>query len=141
MLQKSIVAAAFLTTVTMSHGGIAVEQVAKGFERPIWAGVPKGIKGKLWIMEQAGRVWIVNDKTGEREKEPFLDVSQDVTRKGNEEGLLGLAFAPDFLKSGRFYVNYTDKEKQTRIVRFTSEDRRTTNHSTEEIILKYPSEF
>ena len=49
-------------------------------------------------MEQGGKVWIVDEKTGERSGEPFLDVSQEVTRKGNEEGLLGLAFAPDFVK-------------------------------------------
>ncbi|MEO5915222.1 MAG: PQQ-dependent sugar dehydrogenase [Luteolibacter sp.] len=141
MLRKTSIATAFFATIAVSHAGIGVEQVAKGFERPVWAGVPKGIKGKLWVMEQGGKVWIVDDKTGEHETEPFLDVSQDVTRKGNEEGLLGLAFAPDFAKSGRFYVDYTDKEKQTRIVRFTSKDGKTTDHATEEIILKYPSEF
>ena len=141
MFRRTTLAATYLASLSLLHAEIAVEQVAKGFDRPVWAGVPKGIKGKLWVMEQGGQVWIVDDKTGEREKEPFLDVRQDVTRKGNEEGLLGLAFAPDFIKSGRFYVNYTDKEKQTRIVRFTSEDRKTTQHSTEEVILKYPSEF
>jgi glucose/arabinose dehydrogenase len=92
-------------------------------------------------MEQEGRVWIVDEKTGERDKEPFLDIRGDVSRKANEEGLLGLAFAPDFLKSGRFYVNLTDNDKQTRIVRFTSEDRKTTSPASAEIILKYPSEF
>lgn len=141
MLRKTTVAASFLASLAVSHADIGVRQVAKGFERPVWAGVPKGIKGKLWVMEQAGKVWIVDEKTGERGAEPFLDVSADVTRKGNEEGLLGLAFAPDFVKTGRFYVDYTDKEKQTRIVRFTSKDGETTDHDSEEVILKYPSEF
>jgi glucose/arabinose dehydrogenase len=141
MFRPTSLAAVFLASVTIAHAGIGVEQVAKGFERPVWAAVPKGVKGKLWVIEQGGKVWIVDEKTGEREAEPFLDVSQDVTRKDNEEGLLGLAFSPDFAKSGRFYVNYTDKEKHTRIVRFTSENRKTTEHSTEEILMKYPSEF
>jgi len=132
---------ALLSTLAVSQAKIGVELVAKGFERPVWAGVPKGVKGKLWIMEQGGKVYIVDEKTGERETTPFLDVSADVTRKGNEEGLLGLAFAADFAKSGRFYVNYTDNDKQTRIVRFTSKDGKTTDHATEEVILKYPSEF
>lgn len=134
-------AAAFLASLTISHAEIGVELVASKFERPVWAGVPKGIEGKLWVIEQAGRVWIVDQKFGGRGAEPFLDIRQDVSRKGNEEGLLGLAFAPDFAKSGRFYVNYTDKEKQTRIVRFTSEDRNTTNPGSGEVILKYPSEY
>lgn len=141
MLRKTSVAAAFLATLAVSRADIGVEQVAKGFDRPVWAGVPKGAKGQLWIMEQGGKVWIIDEKTGERSGEPFLDVSRDVTRKGNEEGLLGLAFAPDFAKSGRFYINYTDKEKQTRIVRFVSKDKKTTDASSGEIILKYPSEF
>ncbi len=141
MLRKTTVAAAFFASLAVSQADIGVEQVAKGFERPVWAGVPKGTKGKLWIMEQAGRVWIIDDKTGERSSEVFLDVSKDVTRQGNEEGLLGLAFAPDFEKTGRYYVNYTDKEKQTRIVRFISKDKKTTDASSGEVILKYPSEF
>jgi glucose/arabinose dehydrogenase len=141
MLHQAIFTTLFLASLSAAHAGIATKEVAKGFERPVWAGVPKGMNGKIWVMEQGGKVWIVDEKTGEREKEPFLDVSGDITRKGNEEGLLGLAFAPDFRKTGRFYVNYTDKEAQTRIVRFTSADRKTTKHSTEEIVMKYPSEF
>jgi glucose/arabinose dehydrogenase len=141
MFRKTSIATALLATIAVCHAEITVEQVAKGFDRPVWAGVPKGIGGKLWVMEQAGQVWIVDEKTGERGREPFLDIRPDVSRKGNEEGLLGLAFSPDFLKSGRFYVNYTDKEMQTRIVRFTSEDRMTTKPGTGEILLKYPSEF
>jgi glucose/arabinose dehydrogenase len=123
------------------QAAIKVEQVTVGFERPVWAGVPKGVSGKLWVMEQGGKVWIVDQKDGSRATEPFLDVSADITCGGGEEGLLGLAFAPDFITTGRFYVNYTDKEKQTRIVRFTSHDGLHTAHSTEEVLMKYPSEF
>lgn len=141
MTPKTSIAAILLATTAISQADIGVKLVAKGFERPVWAGVPKGSAGKLWVMEQGGRVWIVDEKTGERSETPFLDVREDVTRRGNEEGLLGLAFAPDFEKSGRYYVNYTDKEKQTRIVRFISKDKKTTDRSTGEIILKFPSEF
>lgn len=115
--------------------------MAKGFERPVWAGVPQGTNGELWVMEQAGLVWIVNESTGERQKEPFLDIRGEVSRKGNEEGLLGLAFAPDFAQTGRYYVNFTDRKNQTRIMRFISSDRRTTDSSRGETLLEYPSEF
>jgi len=141
MFSKVFSTAAFLSLTIASQAKIGVELVAKGFERPVWAGVPKGMSGKLWVMEQAGQVWIVDEKTGERSKDPFLDIRNDVSRKGNEEGLLGLAFAPDFTKSGRFYVNFTDKEKQTRIVRFTSENRETTKPESGEKVMVYPSEF
>ena len=131
----------FTASSIFSHAKLGVEKVASGFERPVWAGMPAESTGKLWVMEQAGQVWIVDLKTGERAAKPFLDIHSDVSRKGNEEGLLGLAFAPDFQKSGRFYVNFTDTKGFTRIVRFTSQDRFTTDPSTAEIILKFKQPF
>ena len=115
--------------------------MASGFDRPVWAGMPAGSTGKLWVMEQAGQVWIVDLATGKRAAEPFLDIRGDVSRKDNEEGLLGLAFAPDFNKTDRFYVNFTDKDRHTRIVRFTSTDRTTTAPTTAEVLLKYKQPF
>lgn len=138
---KPVLLTLFLASFVNSQARIQVEEVAKGFERPLWVGVAKGFAGKLWVVEQAGQIWIIDEKTGEREKQPFLDIRSIVSRQANEEGLLGLAFSPDFQKSGRFYVNFTDKEAQTQIVRYTSEDRQTTSPSTAEVILKYPSEF
>jgi glucose/arabinose dehydrogenase len=142
MFQKIAKAAILLSTISPLHADLSVKLVTKGFERPVWAGMPKGVDGKIWVMEQAGKVWIVDLKTGEREKEPFLDIHESVSRAANEEGLLGLAFAPDFLKSGRYYVNYTDKtpEKLTRIVRFTSKDLKSTTPDSGEVLMKYPSE-
>ncbi len=124
-----------------SHAIIGVEKVASGFERPVWAGMPAGSQGKLWVMEQAGKVWIVDLANGEWADQPFLDIQSDVSRKANEQGLLGLAFAPDFEKTGRFYVNFTDRHQHTRIVRFTSDDRLTTDPSTAEVLLQYDQPF
>lgn len=138
---KSLLFSALALSVSPAMAEVGTKLVAKGFERPVWAGVPEGVEGKLWVMEQAGRVWIVDLKTGSWEGKPFLDIHEDVSRKGNEEGLLGLAFAKDFATSGRYYVNFTDKEKQTRIVRFTSKDKVTTDPATAEVLMAYPSEF
>lgn len=126
---------------TLAHSELATELVAKGFERPVWAGAPDSVKGKLWVIEQAGTVWIVDLETGERSETPFLKINDKVTRKGNEQGLLGLAFAPDFEKSGRFYVNYNQKNGDTRIVRFVSKDRMTTDPESGETILEYKQPF
>jgi glucose/arabinose dehydrogenase len=92
-------------------------------------------------MEQAGTVWIVDLKTGERSEKPFLEIKDQVTRKSNEQGLLGLAFAPDFEKSGKFYVNYNEKDGDTLIVRFISKNKQTTNAGTGETILEYDQPF
>ena len=118
-----------------------VRRVAEGFERPVWAGMPSGMDGKLWVMEQAGRVWIVDLATGKRGEVPFLDIAQNVSRKGNEEGLLGLAFAPDFKTSGRFYVDFTDKEHFTRIVRFTCPNHEVTDIATAAVVLKFKQPY
>lgn len=120
---------------------LASELLAKGFERPVWVGAPKSVKGKLWVMEQAGTVYIVDLKTGEREKEPFLEITDQVTRKGNEQGLLGLAFAPDFEKSGRYYVNFNEKGGDSQVVRFVSKDRKTTDPDSGETVLEYDQPF
>lgn len=92
-------------------------------------------------MEQAGTVWIVDLKTGQRSEKPFLKINEVVTRKGNEQGLLGLAFAPDFDKTGRYYVNYNKENGDTLIVRFVSKDGLTTDVESAEIILEYDQPF
>lgn len=142
MISKFSIVAAFSLTVGFSSAKLEVVQVAKGFERPIWVGFPSGQTDKMWVVEQAGLIWIVDTRTGERDKQPVLDIRSDVSRKGNEEGLLGLAFSPDFITSGRYYVNYTDNtpEKLTRILRFVSTDKKTTDPKSGEVIMKFPSE-
>lgn len=141
MIRTTAISLVFAASAISSHAGIGVEKVAAGFERPVWAGMPAGSSGKLWVMEQAGKVWIVDLATGQRSEKPFLDIVSDVSRKENEQGLLGLAFAPDFEKTGRFYVDFTDKDRHTRIVRFTSADRGSTDPATAEVLLQYDQPF
>lgn len=141
MTLKTTLVLMLLAAPVSSYGKLGVEKVAAGFERPVWAGMPAGSEGKLWVIEQAGKVWIVDLASGKRANEPFLDITKDVSREGNEEGLLGLAFAPDFAKTGRFYVNFTDRAKSTRIVRFTSADRQTTDPSSAEVLLRFDQPY
>jgi glucose/arabinose dehydrogenase len=141
MIIKFALPLAFIATIVSSYGKLGVEKVASGFDRPVWAGMPRGSKQKLWVMEQAGQVWIVDLNTGERGQTPFLDIRKDVSRKGNEEGLLGLAFAPDFLKSGRYYVNFTDTEHHTRIVRYTTADQTTTDPAAGETLIDFKQPY
>lgn len=139
-LFKTLIASLFLFG-SLAHGQLKTELLAKGFERPVWAGAPRSVKDKLWIMEQSGTVWIVDLKTGERAEKPFLEIKNLVTRKSNEQGLLGLAFAPDFDKTGRYYVNYNRKDGDSLVVRFVSQDRLTTDPDSGETILEYDQPF
>lgn len=121
--------------------GLKSELVADGFERPVWAGAPKGLSGKLWVMEQAGTVWVVDLKDGSKGEVPFLEMKDQVSRKGNEEGLLGLAFCPEFEESGRYYINFTDHDQMSHVVRYVTADRATTDVSKGEVILSYKQDF
>lgn len=141
MIEKFILPFVLLATAISCDAKLGLEKVAADFEKPVWAGMPRLSKEKLWVMEQAGQVWIVDLKSGERSKEPFLDIRNQVSRTGNEEGLLGLAFAPDFMKSGRYYVNFTNKEHFTRIVRFTSSNQMTTDVAAGEVILEFKQPY
>ena len=67
-------------------------------------------------IEKVGRIRILQD--GQLQPQPFLDISDRVGSDGNEQGLLGLAFHPQYSQNGRFFVNYTNKNGDTVIARF-----------------------
>ena len=143
MFSKAALSCAALLTVATASARIGVEKLGEKFERPVWVGQPAGITDKLWVIEQVGKVWIIDAKTGARSEKPFLDISSDVSRKGNEMGLLGMAFAPDFKTSGRFYVNFTDGSIKTRIVRFTANKSNLTeaDASSAEVLFTYDQPY
>jgi glucose/arabinose dehydrogenase len=62
--------------------------------------------GRLFIVEQPGTIRIL--ERGKLLEVPFLDIKERVIFRG-EQGLLGLAFHPDYRHNGRFFVNYTRK--------------------------------
>ena len=132
---------ALLCVSSLSPAAVRLEKIAEGFDRPVWAGMPKGANGVLWVMEQAGTVKLLNLKTGKVSDKPFLKINERVTRKGNEQGLLGLAFAADFKDSGRYYVYYNDLKDRTVVSRFVSKDKLTTNPDSEEILLKFDQPY
>ncbi|MEN1928872.1 choice-of-anchor V domain-containing protein [Luteimonas sp. MJ250] len=77
---------------------------------------------RLFVAEQPGRIRVVDN--GVVLPLPFLDITARVDDSGNEQGLLGLAFHPDYASNGHFYVNYTwdppgSGTDRTRISRFT----------------------
>lgn len=75
---------------------------------------------RLFVVEQAGRVWAVSGEGEQADKTLFLDITGRV-QNGGERGLLGLAFHPAYAQNGTFYLNYTTQEGEqllTRISRF-----------------------
>jgi glucose/arabinose dehydrogenase len=92
-------------------------RVASGLSRPVYVTVPAGDTGRLFVVEQhTGRIKILNLDTGTVNPTPFLDI--DGLATGNEQGLLGLAFHPDYTSNGFFFVNFTQTDGTTNIRRY-----------------------
>ena len=83
---------------------IDLELVVDGLERPVFVGHAGDGSGRLFVLEQPGRIRIVAE--GALRERPFADLTSRVS-SGGERGLLGLAFHPDFASNRRFFVNYT----------------------------------
>jgi glucose/arabinose dehydrogenase len=96
-----------------SARSFAVERIATGFNRPTFVGAAPGDPRALWILEQPGRV--VRLAGGRRTI--LLDLSERVIT-GAEQGLLGIAFHPDFATGGRLYLHWSDERGDTRVAEF-----------------------
>lgn len=95
------------------------QQVATGLNKPIGIAHTNDQSGRLFIIEQAGLIKILKD--GNLLPQPFLDISSQVSCC-RERGLLGLAFHPNYVQNGYFFVNYTDRDGNTVISRFSCSD-------------------
>jgi glucose/arabinose dehydrogenase len=96
------------------------EQVAVGLERPLYVTAAPGDAGRVFIIEQPGRIRIldVGQQPPVLVDTPFLDIAGRVRSVGNEQGLLGLAFHPEFGANGFFYVSYTGAGNELNVARF-----------------------
>ena len=106
-------------------GGGAAPELADGavrllkvgsFDSPLYVTAPPGDTHRVFVVEQGGAARVVRD--GKRLGTPFLDIHR-LVRSGGEQGLLSLAFAPDYASSGLFYVMYTAQPSgEERIVEY-----------------------
>jgi glucose/arabinose dehydrogenase len=106
---------------------------------PLYLTAPAGDLSRLFIVERAGVVRIVKD--GALLPTPFLDISSQVSLVA-EQGLLGMAFDPDYASNGRFVVHYTDPLGDTRVSLFhVSTDPDVADAGTEQVILTADQPF
>jgi glucose/arabinose dehydrogenase len=98
------------TTAAAATVELAIDDLAS----PVRLVAPEG-DPRLFVVEQGGRIRVFSPDGTPRGD--FLDLTGEISFSG-EQGLLGLAFAPDYAQSGRFYVNYTDLNGHTRVVRY-----------------------
>ena len=119
--------------------GVQLQEIASGLSFPLYLTAPAGDVSRLFIVEKTGTIRIVKD--GTLLGNPFLNLSSQVSA-GGEQGLLGLAFSPDYSSSGRFLVHYTDIAGDTRVSIFhVSADPDVADPSSEQVILTADQPF
>ncbi|HEY2767509.1 MAG TPA: PQQ-dependent sugar dehydrogenase [Solirubrobacteraceae bacterium] len=86
------------------------------FREPVYVAGTPGDASRLFVVQRGGQVMLIHN--GRAQAHPFLDISGKVNAGGQEQGLLGLAFAPDYARSGRFYLDYTLPSNDIRVVQY-----------------------
>ena len=114
---------------------IALEPAFTGFQSPVYL-THAGEEAQMFIVEKAGRIYLVEN--GVVQPAPFLDITDRVGSGASEQGLLSVAFPPDFTATGHFYVNYTDQVGDTVIARYQvlTQDVRQADTGSEQVILQ-----
>ncbi len=108
---------------------------ARGFDSPVLLTYAPGEPRTIYVVEQSGRV--IRVRSGKRTV--FLDVRRQVTY-GGEQGLLGLAFHPDFVRNRLFYVAYTSSNGRNTVARFRSTGAKAIP-STRKFLLAVPDPY
>ena len=124
-----VVAAVLCVVVLASVSGSALGAeaafrrvvVARGLSEPVQVTAPRSEPRRLYVVEQRGTIRVIEN--GKLRKGFFLDM-RSRTAAGGEQGLLGLAFDPQYSSNRFIYVNYTDTSGDTRVVRYRTNGTR-----------------
>jgi glucose/arabinose dehydrogenase len=110
-----------VATETGAEGSLRLRlmPVASGLEAPVDVTSTPSEPDRLYVVEQPGLIRTIDD--GNLSPEPFLDIASDV-QAGGEQGLLSIAFHPEYEANRLFYVDYTDLNGDTRVVEFQARD-------------------
>jgi glucose/arabinose dehydrogenase len=138
----SLVAAA--APLHATTGDIKIERAFPNhpvWKRPVWLGPMDSSSNWHAMVEQRGIIHVFQINKSGKASDPqlFLDLEGDVSREGNEEGLIGLAFHPEFEKNRRFYVHYSvGGDKRGRLSEFLAheDDLRTADIDSEKVLLE-----
>ncbi len=127
---------------SVSWPNIVLTQILSGLNRPVDLAHAQDGSGRLYVVEQSGLVQVFTNDV--KNPTPFLDIRDRVICCG-EQGLLGIAFPPDFASSRHVYVNYTTTSPgrlHTRVSRFRLRgNAHQADPDSEEIILQIPQPY
>jgi len=100
-----------------SQTPLAIDTVASGLVNPVFVTFAPGDSNRIFIVEQPGRIRVVRNNI--LLAASFLNIDSSVGSSGSEQGLLGLAFHPNYQSNGFFYVNYTNNSGNTVVARYS----------------------
>jgi len=127
-----LLAFALLVTPLASARGSALHLVKIGtLDQPVFAGAPRTETNRLYVVEQPGRIRVIEN--GKVLPTPFLDIASQV-KSGGEQGLLSVAFHPNYAENRLFYVDYTDTNGDTRVVEYRSDGQKAIPSSARQLI-------
>ena len=109
------------------------------FTRPLFITHAGDDSNRLFVVEQRGRILVFNNKSDVESSEEFLNIRSKVRMRHNEEGLLSLAFHPNYKENGEFFVYYTASGPRRSVLsrfKVSTDDVNRADHSSEEIILE-----
>jgi glucose/arabinose dehydrogenase len=113
---------------------VELAPVVGGLDTPVGISNAGDGSERLFVVEKVGRIRVV--RNGVLEESAFLDITDRVGAAASEQGLLGLAFHPDYAGNGSLFVNYTNRQGNTVIARFSvSSDAMRADPSSELILL------
>src|SRR3989337_2141332 len=110
-------ASLILVDTAYSQTPLAIDTVASGLVNPLFVTFAPADSTRIFILEQPGRIRVVRNDT--LLSRSFLDIDSIVGSTGSEQGLLGMAFHPNYQVNGFFYVNYTNNSGNTVVARYS----------------------
>jgi len=141
MFKALFLVVGFFSLLFCENPRLSSRKIVSGLEKPVYLTAPEGIIDTVFILEQAGKIRLITNE--KLEKTPFLNITDRVHSPlfpGDERGLLGLAFHPEFGENGFFYLNYVSKDQYTIISKFCliTDDKSSINEveKSEKILLK-----
>ena len=116
---------------------LSSELVSDGFKKPVFVISYPTDASILYVVEQAGKIIVLD--SGQKKREPFFNINKRVVnpfRPGDERGLLGFAFHPDYENNKKFYINYIDNDGHTIVSEFIAQSKYKADHNSERVLLK-----
>ncbi|GIW73231.1 MAG: hypothetical protein KatS3mg102_2773 [Planctomycetota bacterium] len=110
-------------------------------EQPVLVLAPPGDHQRLFVVEKTGKVRIVRERR--LLEQPFVDLSGRLAERHLEQGLLGMAFHPRYAENRRFFLNFTDREGDTRVIemRASETDPDRADPASERLLLRVEQPF